>query len=106
MPASLVLYQRRPGPDGPPVLPRRASIDEYPPAELDRVMRWICGNANKTDEEIVAGAVTHLGFARRTEDRGGYPSIDRTGAPRGDGQSVSEEQMARLMFDRIPGTGR
>ena len=47
------------------MIPRRASIDEYPPAELDRVVRWICGNANKTDEEIVADAVTHLGFGRR-----------------------------------------
>ncbi len=54
-----------PGSDGPPVIPRRASIDEYTLAELDRVVRWILGSANKTDDEIVADAVTHLGFARR-----------------------------------------
>ena len=33
--------------------------------ELDRVVRWISGSANKTDDEIVDDAVKHLGFARR-----------------------------------------
>ena len=53
------------GSGGPPVIPRRASIDEYQPAELDRLVRWISTNANKTDDEIVDDAVKHLGFARR-----------------------------------------
>ena len=53
------------GSGGPPVIPRRASIDEYQPAELDRLVRWISANANKTDDEIVDDAVKHLGFARR-----------------------------------------
>ena len=49
----------------PPVVSRRASIDEYPPGDIDRVVRWVRGNANRTDDEIVADVVIHLGFARR-----------------------------------------
>jgi very-short-patch-repair endonuclease len=48
-----------------PSIAGRSSIDEYSGAELDRLVRWIAGTTLKTDDEIVAQAVTELGFARR-----------------------------------------
>jgi len=48
-----------------PSIPRQDSINEYPPADIDRLVRWIMSDSLKTDDEVVAEAVRELGFARR-----------------------------------------
>ncbi len=49
-----------------PLIPLRASINEYTNAELVELLRWITSDGQlRTDEELLTEVVPLLGFSRR-----------------------------------------